>query len=126
MMQTITACRVCGGAELETLLHLGTVPLANGLLDRPDQDEPRFPLTLAFCGHCSLVQILETVDPEVLFSHYLYFSSFSETMLAHARAEAEMLIDRCGLGPGSLVVVVASNDPTPPPNFTARARSAGR
>jgi SAM-dependent methyltransferase len=120
MMQTITACRACGRPGLETLLHLGTVPLANALLDRPDQDEPRFPLTLAFCPHCSLVQILETVDPGVLFSHYLYFSSFSETMLAHARAEARMLIDRCGLGPRSLVVEVASNDGYLLKNFMAR------
>jgi hypothetical protein len=119
MMQTITACRVCGGSGLETLLHLGTVPLANALLDRPDQDEPRFPLTLAFCPRCSLVQILETVDPAVLFGHYLYFSSFSDTMLAHARDEARMLIGRCGLGPGSLVVEVASNDGYLLKNFVA-------
>jgi SAM-dependent methyltransferase len=120
MMRTITACRACGGSQLETLLHLGTVPLANALLERRDQDEPRFPLTLAFCPHCSLVQILETVDPKVLFSHYLYFSSFSDTVLAHARAEAQMLIDRCGLGPRSLVVEVASNDGYLLRNFIAR------
>ncbi len=120
MMQTITACRACGGTGLKTLLHLGTVPLANALLDRPDQDEPRFPLTLAFCPHCSLVQILETVDPKVLFSHYPYFSSFSDTMLAHAQAEARMLVDRCGLGRRSLVVEVASNDGYLLKNFVAR------
>jgi SAM-dependent methyltransferase len=120
MMRTITACRACGRPGLETLLHLGIVPLANALLDQPDQDEPRFPLTLALCPHCSLVQILETVDPRVLFSHYLYFSSFSDTMLAHARAEAEMLIDRCGLGRRSLVVEVASNDGYLLRNFIAR------
>ena len=48
------------------------------------QPEPTFPLDLVFCRDCSLVQITETVPPEMLFRDYLYFSSFSDTMLAHA------------------------------------------
>ena len=52
--------------------------------DRLDEPEPTFPLDLAFCPACSLVQITETVPPEVLFRDYVYFSSFSDTMLRHA------------------------------------------
>ncbi len=110
MMERIEACRSCGHGTLETVLELGEVPLANALLDQPEDEELRFRLTLAFCPRCSLVQILETVDPEVLFGHYVYFSSFSDTMLEHAREEATMLIERRGLTPDSLVVEVASND----------------
>jgi len=110
MMESITACRSCGRPGLETLLNLGTLPLANALLDHPDDAEPRFTLTLAFCTRCSLVQILETIDPQLLFKSYLYFSSFSDTMLAHAREEARMLTARLGLTGESLVVEVASND----------------
>jgi SAM-dependent methyltransferase len=107
---TVRSCRSCGREDLHRVLDLGRVPLANALLERPEVDEQRYPLTLAFCPGCSLVQILETVDPEVLFGHYLYFSSFSKAMLAHAKAEAEMLIKRRGLNHRSLVVEVASND----------------
>ena len=48
--------------------------------------EPRFPLDVAFCPECSLVQILEEVPPEQLFvDNYLYFSSFSDHLLEHSR-----------------------------------------
>jgi len=110
LMQRITACRSCGAGDVRTVLELGEVPLANALLEDRAGEELRFPLTLAMCPSCSLVQILETVDPEVLFGHYLYFSSFSDTMLAHAEAAASMLIERCGLDAESLVVEIASND----------------
>jgi SAM-dependent methyltransferase len=62
------------------------------------------------CPHCSLVQILETVPPETLFREYVYFSSFSDTMVAHAKEIATRLIAERGLGPGSLVIEPASND----------------
>ena len=107
-----TTCRACGSSDLATLLTLGDLPLANALLDAEDlaRPEPRFPLSLRFCRACSLVQLRETVRPDVLFSHYLYFSSFSDTMLAHARELAEALIWRLSLGPDSLVFEIASND----------------
>jgi len=120
-MTTISGCRSCGDAGLSTLLALGEMPLANALLSVEDlaRKEPRYPLTLAFCPRCALVQIKETVDPEVLFGTYLYFSSFSETMLEHAREEALHLAARRKLGGSSLVVEIASNDGYLLKNFVA-------
>jgi SAM-dependent methyltransferase len=88
------------------------MPLANALIAESDlaRPEPRYPLDLAVCPACALVQITETVPPEVLFRDYLYFSSFSETMLAHARTLVERLVVERQLGQGSLVIEVASND----------------
>jgi SAM-dependent methyltransferase len=105
-------CRSCAATGLRLVLSLGTTPLANGLVS-PDQvglPEPRFPLDLAFCPSCSLLQITETVPPELLFREYYYFSSFSDAMLAHARALANDLIARRQLGPDSFIVEAASND----------------
>ena len=67
-------------------------------------------MDLAWCPACSLVQITETVPPEKMFREYAYFSSFSDTMVQHARQIAESLTDRCQLHGESLVVEVASND----------------
>ncbi len=61
-------------------------------------------------GTATLVQITETVPPEQLFSNYLYFSSFSDTMLQHAEAIAKRLINDRHLNADSLVVEIASND----------------
>lgn len=108
-----STCRSCGHDDLVTFLSLGTTPLADALVDesRADEPEARFPLDMAFCPVCSLVQITEDVPPEVLFvANYLYFSSFSDMLLQHSRDHALTLIQRQGLGPGSLVVEVASND----------------
>ena len=79
--------------------------------DDLDGAEPRFPLDVAFCPGCSLVQILEEVPPEQLFvDNYLYFSSFSDGLCATAREHALRLIDERRLGRDSLVVEIACND----------------
>ena len=105
-------CRSCGRRGLTSILFLGETPLANALLteEQLDQPEPRWPLELAWCPDCSLVQITETVPPETLFREYAYFSSFSDTMVQHARHIADRLTDAKGLSADSLVVEVASND----------------
>jgi SAM-dependent methyltransferase len=105
-------CRSCQQAGLRTFLSLGRTPLANALLtaDELTGSESTYPLDLAFCPHCCLVQITETVPPEQLFRDYLYFSSFSDTMLRHARDLAGQLVARQKLGSNSLVVEAASND----------------
>ena len=106
------ACRSCGARSLATVLSLGRTPLANRLLAREqlDEPEPTYPLTLACCASCSLVQILETVPPEILFREYAYFSSYSDTMLRHAEAIARRLIETRRLSGESRVVELASND----------------
>jgi len=106
------SCRSCGKDGLMTILSLGRTPLANSLLTAKQLDEPEetYPLDLAFCSRCSLVQITETVPPEKLFGDYLYFSSFSETMLGHSEAIAERMIGLKDLNSTSLVMEIASND----------------
>lgn len=112
MNDIAVACRSCGWTGLAEILSLGSTPLANALLvaEQLEQPEPVFPLDLAFCPRCALVQITETVPPEQLFREYLYFSSFSDTMLRHADELTGRLMRARGLGAGSLVVEVASND----------------
>jgi SAM-dependent methyltransferase len=106
------SCRSCGKNELTLVLSLGLSPLANSLLteEQLTQPEEKFPLDLAFCPACSLVQITETVPPEKMFREYLYFSSFSDTMVKHAAAIANRLTDERVLGKDSLVLEIASND----------------
>ncbi len=106
-------CRSCGHADLEPVLDLGTTALADRMLHESQlsEHEPTFPLEVVFCPNCSLMQILETVDPRVLFDEdYPYFSSFSNYLLDHSKKNVEELIERRGLGPDSFVVELASND----------------
>ena len=109
---TLHRCRSCGAPVGAPFLDLGETPLADALVDPARAGgEDRFPLAVAFCGDCSLVQITEDVSPQRLFvDNYLYFSSFSPALLEHARSHAERLIAERRLDERSLVVEVASND----------------
>lgn len=111
--ETRVECRSCGHAELVPILSFGQTPLADRLLLESQLQQPELlaPLRLVFCPACTLVQIDETVAPEVLFCNdYPYFSSVSQALLRHSRQNALELIERRALGAGSLVVEIASND----------------
>jgi hypothetical protein len=112
LSSTAAKCRACGSAELSPIVSLGNLPLANRYLSRAQlaEPEPRYPLDLVRCRLCALVQITEVVPPEILFRDYLYFSSYSATMLAHAESVVTRLVGERRLGAGSLAVEVASND----------------
>lgn len=106
-------CRSCGGEQLATFLSLGYLPLSDGFLfaDGLDQQEPRYPLDVALCNDCALVQILETVPPEELFCRdYPYYSSVSDALLTHSRRNVETRIEEQRLDGKSLVIELASND----------------
>lgn len=106
-------CRSCGATGLEVFLDLGTTPLADRMPTAAQlrQVEPTFPLEVAFCHGCSLVQILETVAPEVLFcDDYPYYSSVSDMLLRHSADNVAELVSRRKLHSQSLVVELASND----------------
>ena len=72
--------------------------------------EPFYPLHVRVCGGCLLVQLEEFVAAEEIFSEYAYFSSYSDSWVAHARDYVGMAVERFGVGPDSLVVELASND----------------
>lgn len=111
-MPTITRCRSCLGERLESVLDLGTTPLANALLteEQLSQPEARYPLHLVRCPDCALLQITENVPADLLFGTYFYRSSFSDAFLDHCRTLANRMVDDQSLGGDSLVVDIASND----------------
>ena len=77
-------CRSCESSDLGLVLSLGKVALADRLLTDQtlSEPEPMYPLTVYFCCNCGLMQIAETVPPEVLFCEdYPYYSSFSPARL---------------------------------------------
>ena len=107
------SCRSCGQPGLKLLISFGHTPLADRLVTADQLNTPDLtaPLDLAFCPSCSLVQITESVPPEILFGgDYPYFSSVSPALCRHSRENALELIDRLQLNSESQVVEVASND----------------
>ena len=108
----LRACRSCGAEPLEPVLSLGRLPLANAFVapEAEHVDDERFPLDLVFCSACSLVQLSDTVPPDRLFREYPYFSSQSQTFVAHAADIVERVVAERGLGRDDLAMEIASND----------------
>jgi SAM-dependent methyltransferase len=105
-------CRFCDAPLQHTFVDLGMSPLCESFVpeDKKNHMEPFYPLHVWVCDQCWLVQLQEYVSPSEIFSEYAYFSSFSESWLAHARKYVDMITGRLGLGADHHVVEIASND----------------
>jgi SAM-dependent methyltransferase len=112
MVGLVTGCRACGGRLAVTMADLGLQPASNAFISSLEavRDEKRYPLRAKVCESCKLVQLDYDVAPQELFGNYVYFSSYSDHWLAHAKDYSEMARRRFGLGSESLVVELASND----------------
>jgi SAM-dependent methyltransferase len=106
---TPIACRACGAAELELMIDFGELPLAGGFLDGPEEaaKEQRYPLAVHVCRRCALVQIVEPVDPDVLFQDYSFSSSTIPGLVRHFEDYAGWLVERYS---PELVVEFGCND----------------
>ncbi|CAN5495790.1 class I SAM-dependent methyltransferase [soil metagenome] len=110
--QTVHRCRFCDTALSQTVADLGMHPPCQSIVRYEDAEkgETHFPLHARVCSECALVQIPNVVPPDEIFSEYAYFSSYSDSWVAHCRQYAEMARDRFGLDNSSTVVELASND----------------
>ena len=111
-MPTSHNCRLCGAPLTRTFVDLGMSPLCESYVpeERLDDAEVFYPLHVRLCDTCLLVQLPAYVSGEHIFSDYAYFSSYSDSWVAHAKRYAEAMIGRLDLTPDSLVTEVASND----------------
>jgi C-methyltransferase C-terminal domain/Putative zinc binding domain/Methyltransferase domain len=111
-VQLTPRCRLCDAELTRSFVDLGMSPLCESYVpaERLDDHEKFYPLNVRICDSCLLVQLPAYVAGEDIFSDYAYFSSYSDSWVAHAKRYAEAMIDRLDLGPGSLVTEVASND----------------
>jgi 2-polyprenyl-3-methyl-5-hydroxy-6-metoxy-1,4-benzoquinol methylase len=105
-------CRLCGAPLTHTFVDLGMSPLCESYVpaDRLDHPEAFYPLHVRQCSSCLLVQLPAYVPGEEIFSDYAYFSSYSDSWVAHAKRYADAMVHRLALTPSSLVTEVASND----------------
>ncbi|HTP14608.1 MAG TPA: class I SAM-dependent methyltransferase [Streptosporangiaceae bacterium] len=121
-MSSLPECRLCGASLTRTFVDLGMSPLCESYVaaEQLDEAEVFYPLHVRLCGSCLLVQLPAYVSGKHIFSDYAYFSSYSDSWVAHAKRYADAMIDRFDLTPASLVIEVASNDGYLLQHFLAR------
>ena len=108
----VKRCRLCGSEKLTVFLDLGSTPLADDFLkpERLREPEARYPLRVARCDGCFLVQLDYVVDPEILYRNdYPYVSSTTRTGVSHFHAFAAGVVEAYGISAGSLAVDIGSN-----------------
>ncbi len=107
-------CRLCGGRALTRVLSLAPTPPANAFVPREALNKPqaRFPLDVFFCESCGHVQLLDVVDPRVLFENYVYVSGTSPVFVRHFEDYARAVIERFHPAAGGLALDIGSNDGT--------------
>jgi len=108
----MAACLFCSTELRHTVVDLGMSPLCESYVtaEQLNHVEPYYPLHVYVCHACFLVQVEEYVSPEAIFREYAYFSSFSDSWLAHVRGYVNMITERLALTPASRVVELGSND----------------
>ena len=111
-MERIKSCRVCRSQNIMEILDLGEQPFANSLLERPEQGENYYPLSLSWCSNCNLVQLNHTAEPTDLFSNYVWVTSTSRITREHANNFYREILSRTQNLMESYVLEVASNDGT--------------
>ena len=118
-------CRFCGARLEDSFVDLGRSPLCEKYVapDRLNEAEPFFPLHVWICRQCLLVQLEAVVTPEELFDDYAYFSSYSDSWVAHAQTYSEKVVRRFSLGANSRIVEIACNDGYLLQHFAARGLS---
>ena len=104
-------CRYCDHELPDPFLELGVQPLANNLV-RPDSNDPEFKcdLSLVLCPNCKHTQLSHVVPADLMFKHYLYVSSTTQTFRDHFAAYAKDLRSKSKLDDGGVAVDIGSND----------------
>jgi SAM-dependent methyltransferase len=112
MLTKRTDCRLCQSHDIHMIYPMPACPPVDNyrFIDEPEVNIPAFPMDLYMCGDCGHAQLLDVVDPNILFGHYIYTSSSSPDLDAHFTAYAHKIVDYARLGKDSLVVDIGSND----------------
>ena len=111
IFQIISNCRICGKDKLNNILNLGEQPPANSLRDNLEEPLPYVSLSIVHCDNCKTVQLKETVNPEYLFSKYVWVTGTSSTALTYSSFFCDEVLTHLP-NRNLFIVEVASNDGT--------------
>lgn len=106
-------CKSCGYEGINRFLELGDIPPVNAFIANEQiNDEKKYPLNLAYCPNCFLVQLEEIVPPEELFRNYLHLSAGSAVNVSHLKETADYIGNKFEVNENTKVLEIGSNDGT--------------
>ncbi len=107
-----STCRICDSKNLTLILDLGVMPLANAFLSAEEIKKPeaKFPLAIYYCQDCTLVSLLDVVEPNLLFKNYHYLTGASAPLAKHFQELGKKIVKQFITSPSDLVIEIGSND----------------
>ena len=110
--KTIVKCRLCKSKELQVILELGDQPPANSLRKNLSNSLENVPLTLCRCAKCTTIQLTETIEPDYLFSNYVWVTGTSKGAREYSQIFAKRILSKVNKSRDIFIVEIASNDGT--------------
>jgi methylation protein EvaC len=109
--KTEFTCTICNKLDMSLIMDFGEVALAGAFL-KPENfaKEKKFPMRLFFCNNCFTVQVVDKIDPKIMFQDYFYFSSSIETLCNHFKEYAKEVTRRFLNPSESTVIEFGCND----------------
>ena len=106
----MSSCQVCRKKINLSLIDMGHMPIANDLKKSKDNKCNLFPLEVLLCEDCKLFQLSVRINPQSIFSDYVYHSSYSSSWLAHAKNFANKVENDIDFSQNNFIMEIASND----------------
>jgi SAM-dependent methyltransferase len=105
-------CRLCNSKDLQLVLEMPNIPPVDNFRYFNDEklNYPSFPMDLYICKSCGHAQLLDIVDPDILFGNYIYTSSSSPDLDKHFTKYAEWLNSNFPPMSFNKVLDIGSND----------------
>ena len=103
-------CRLCKHKRFTRVLSLEPTPIADAFTKNTKNPQYLYPLNLYKCGSCDFSQILDVIDPEILYKDYIYVTTSSMGLNQHFEKYADEVISTLKLAPGSKILDIGSND----------------
>jgi hypothetical protein len=115
-------CRLCNATDVELVVPVAATPPGDRYVSSEylDEHQKTYPLDLYLCHSCGLLQLLDVVDPEVLYGKYIYTTSISLGLVEHFRRYADAVVERMKPAAGAIAIDIGSNDGTLLKHFQER------
>ena len=107
-------CRLCNSNKLKSVVKFCATPPANAFISNRDLniEQETYPLEVFFCCNCKHVQLLDVVNPSILFKNYVYVSGTSPVFIKHFEEYSKSLINSFSPSFDEIIIDIGSNDGT--------------
>jgi SAM-dependent methyltransferase len=109
-----TTCRLCGSKNLKVVIALEKIPVTEKYITEDQLNIPHelYPIDVYMCLDCSHVQILDVINPDILWDNFTFRSGQAQIIIDHLKDVAQVTCNKYNIPINSLIIDVGSNDGT--------------